>query len=237
MKWILILISLAVVIAGLMLARTKQNEAVCKKARVEFDIEPSRQFVTEASILSYLNSHHIEYKGKRGSEIDLSKAETVLMKQPFIRKVDCYLDLKNEFVVSIYQRNPILRVYPRYGAPYYLDEDGGKFPLSNLFSADVMVASGNITPAVNSKLYTMARHVHQSAFWGQFIEHIFVSDNGDLTFTTQIAGHVVVLGDTTRLEGKLTKLEGFYNRALKNVGWDQFKEIHLEYKDQVICRK
>ena len=109
--------------------------------------------------------------------------------------------------------------------------------MSDLFSANVTVASGNITRAMTDKLYTVASHVHQSDFLKAFIEHIFVKDDGELICTTQIAGHQVVIGDEKQLETKFAKLELFYDRALKNIGWESYREINLSYKDQVIGRK
>jgi cell division protein FtsQ len=236
-RWFLLGLSIILVIAALIFGRIKHKESLCEKAVVHFDVDSSRQFISQLGILEYMRQNKFKYEGVVIPNIDLTLAEEILLKQPFIRSVDCYMNLRNVLVINIEQRKPILRVYPKYGSPYYIDDQGGALPLSDLFSSDVIIASGNITPPMNTKLYTLATTVHQSTFWEHFIEHIFVEENGDLVFTTQISGHQVILGNTERLEGKLIKLESFYKKALVNIGWDQFKEINLEYKDQVICRK
>lgn len=236
-KWLLIGIALIAVVVALYLGRTHQKNGICTESVVEFNVEHDKQFITADAILRHLNNNNFKWKNKPVVDIDLSKAEEILTKQPFIKEVVCYLDLRNRLVIEIIQQKPILRVFPKFGEPYYIDETGQTFPLSDLFSADVAVASGNITPTMNIKLYTLAAIVHQSAFWEPFIEHIFVEDTGDLVLTTQISGHQVIIGDPTRLESKLKKLETFYKKALTNIGWDQFNEINLEFKDQVICRK
>lgn len=230
-------VALILVVTVLILSRSEHTKTLCKEAIVLFNVDSSRQFISQDAVLEYMEQNEFRYRGVHVSQINLILAEEILLRQPFVKSVDCYTDLHGVLVINIEQRNPILRVYPKYGPPYYLDVEGRAFPLSSLFSSDVIVASGNITPAMNNKLYTIAATVHQSSFWERFIEHIFVEDNGDLVFTTQISGHQVVLGDTERLNGKLGKLESFYKQALMNMGWDQFREINLEYKDQVICRK
>ncbi len=229
--------ALILVVAGLLISRSEHTKTVCQDAIVIFNVDSSRQFISQDAILEYMLQNKFRYQGVPVNQMNLILAEEILLRQPFIESVDCYMDLRGVLVINLEQRKPILRVYPKYGPPYYLDVEGRAFPLSLLFSSDVIVASGNITPDMNNKLYTMAATVHQSSFWEHFIEHIFVEDNGDLVFTTQISGHQVVLGDTERLKGKLGKLESFYKQALMNMGWDQFREINLEYKDQVICRK
>ncbi|MBI1307276.1 MAG: hypothetical protein GC181_11795 [Bacteroidetes bacterium] len=236
-RWLILLAGLILILAAWFAGRHKLKNGTVQGSKVIFNVEITEQFVSEESILNFLRNHHLDFNGKPVRDLPLGKAEEVLEKQPFIKSVDCYVDLTNHFVVDIKQRKPIIRIYPKYGDPYYIDEDGDRFPLSTLFSADVVVASGNILPAMNSKLYKLAVAVHQSDFWEGFIEHIFVSDNNDIVFTTQIAGHQVVLGDVTRIEEKLSKLEAFYEKELEERGWEQFKVINLEYRDQVICRK
>lgn len=236
-RWLILLVGVVGVLATLIWSRARQRKNICTSINIKFDASPSERFVSSEAIADYLRNQGVEFIGKPVNEINLSVAEFKLAQQPFVRKVDCYVDLNSKFTIEIEQRKPILRVFPKYGKPYYLDEDGGTFPMSKLFSANVPIASGDITPSLNTKLYTIGNHVHQSEFLKAFIEHIFVRDDGEFVCTTQIAGHQVVIGDETNLSDKFAKLELFYDRALKNLGWETYKEINLSYKDQVIGRK
>ncbi len=39
------------------------------------------------------------------------------------------------------------------------------------------------------------------------------------------------------IERKLTRLRSFYDAALPRVGWDRYKEINIEFENQVVCKK
>ncbi|MFT5156884.1 MAG: cell division protein FtsQ [Bacteroidia bacterium] len=215
----------------------KNNRTLCTKYEVQFMPKSETAYCTESDIEAHLKKEGVKYKGLKQNEIDLNLIESALKKLSFVSSADCYFSLNGTLSIEIVQRIPIIRVYPSVGKPYYLDNYGKAFDLTKSYSADVLVASGNINHGVDKILYTFANHVHQSDFWNHFIEHIFVDARKDLRFTTQVAGHEVVFGDTLRMSQKLTKLEDFYKKSFENEGWENFKEVNIKFKDQVICRK
>ena len=209
--------------------RTSQ---ICQEFEVEFR-DNATPFLTKSEIQEYLVKDTIKFVGKRIDKIDLSRIESALNLNPYIQTADCYIKMNGLLVIDILQKTPVLRVMPNQKSSYYLDQNGDPFPLSMRYTADVKVATGYITPSLNSKLYTFTSYVNQSPFWNSLIEQIFVRPNGDLIFTTQMGGHEVVVGDNDRLKQKLKKLEQFYQRASTNLGWEKYREINLKFKDQV----
>lgn len=235
-RWIILAISLIAIVALFFVFRNQKDNKICNEARIRFT-NTDNPMLSNQMILEYLSGNEINFIGVKASTIDLSKMESVLRKNPFVENADCYLDYSGDLRIDVDQREAILRVHPIGKTPYYIDENGHAFPLSDLYTPYVKVATGYITEDLNKKLYTFTSYVNQSGFWKPFVEQIFVRPNGDIVFTTQIGGHEVILGDTTRMEQKLAKLKKFYQRASSNMGWEEYREINLKFKDQVICRK
>ena len=48
---------------------------------------------------------------------------------------------------------------------------------------------------------------------------------------------LIVIGDDQRLEEKFTNLLAFYREKLNAGGWNNYSQISLKYKDQVVCTK
>lgn len=236
LRWIVLGISLVVITALFFMFKNKYTGQVCQDFEVSFH-HNQPAFLSKVEIQQYLEKDTIRFIGKRIKEIDLSKIEAALNKNHFVRNADCYFKMDGKLAIEIKQKTAILRVIPDGRRSYYLDEDGLPFPLSERHTADVKVATGCITPSLDSKLYTFMEYVNQSTFWNSFIEQIFVRPNGDIIFTTQMGGHEVVVGDNDRLKQKLQKLKQFYQRASTNIGWEEYREINLKYRDQVICKK
>lgn len=236
LRWVVLVISILAITALFILFKTKNAQQACQEFEVAFH-NNQPPFLSKVEIQQFLEKDTVRFIGKRIKDIDLSKIEAGLNKNHYIRNADCYFKMDGKMVMEIQQKVPILRVLPDGGTSYYLDENGAPFPLSTQHTADVKVATGRITPSLNSKLYTFMLYVNQSTFWNSFIEQIFVRPNGDLVFTTQMGGHEVVVGDNDRLKQKLQKLKQFYQRASTNLGWEEYREINLKYRDQVICKK
>lgn len=236
LKWLIISIAVVGIISLFFVFKVQKKNKICAEVEVTFkdNVTP---FISEQNIINHLQKDSVTFLGLASYKIDLSKMESSVRKNPFVKDATCYFGLDGTLRIDIQQRNPILRVHPIAKPGYYIDDSGTKFPLSDLYTPNIKVATGYINEDLNKKLYTFTTYVNQSKFWKPFIEHIFVRPNKDIVFTTQIGGHEVVVGDTSRLEQKLNKLEKFYIRASANIGWEAYREINLKFKDQVICRK
>ncbi|MFT5723334.1 MAG: cell division protein FtsQ [Bacteroidia bacterium] len=235
-RWTILVIGLIGTMALFFMFKNKNARQVCQDFEVKY-ADSQVPMISKAEIQMFLENDTIRFIGDRISAIDLSKIETSLNKIEYIQNADCYFNMSGVLFMDIEQKTALLRVIPTHGKSYYLDQQGHHFPLSTRHTADVLVATGYITPVLDNKLYTFTRYVNQSTFWNSFIEQIFVKPNGDIIFTTQIGGHEVVVGDNCRLKQKLQKLKQFYQRASANQGWEEYREINLKYKDQVICKK
>jgi len=53
----------------------------------------------------------------------------------------------------------------------------------------------------------------------------------------RVGNHIIFLGKLDDYQRKLHKLETFYQKAVKTVGWEKYARVDLEYDGQIICTK
>ena len=91
------------------------------------------------------------------------------------------------------------------------------------------------------KLINFVKYVENDSFWRAEIVQIIAStmSSGDLTleFVPRTGRHTVRLGTLDDVEQKLSTLLSFYENGLRNVGWDTYRTISVEYRGQVVCTK
>lgn len=97
-------------------------------------------------------------------------------------------------------------------------------------------------------LITSVGIVESDPFWRSEIVQIELQrgerDDMRLRMAVRSGNFIVTLGSMSCEEGskssineKLSRLRDFYDEALPRVGWDRYREINIEYKNQVICKR
>lgn len=214
----------------------RQTGQSCLDVVVELDHVNGIEYIKEDEVRAFILANNDKIVGEKIGSLDLDSIEQSLNNYPFVRKAEVYIDLDRKVHVDIEQITPILRVHPSSGSPYYLSQDGDRSPLSKYYSAHVIVASGEISEAMDKKLYTLIRYVNDSKLWNAQIEQIFVSKDQDITLIPKLGQFSIILGDVDQLESKFNKLETFFRKGLNKTGWEKYKSLNLKYNKLVICK-
>ena len=178
--------------------------------------------------------------------LDVELVEKVLRKDPFLKDVDVYLDAERQLHIDIEQREPLLRVRDKHNQQYYLDDFGNRLPLSDHFTARVLVATGAIPSFIEEyktenrhalkHVFELAQIINKDPFYAPMIEQIHVKRNNELVIIPKLGKQKILLGKPGEYVQKLKKLKIFYHEGIPYAGWDRYKEINLEYNGQVVCR-
>ena len=92
-----------------------------------------------------------------------------------------------------------------------------------------------------AKLINFVKYIEKDSFWSAEIVQIVATSmsSGDirLELVPRSGRHIVQFGTLENAEAKLDKLLAFYNKGLKNIGWDVYRTISVEYDGQVVCTK
>ena len=103
------------------------------------------------------------FEGQALDDINVERLEQMLEAEPFILDAEAYVTAGNHIVIDINPREPILRVIDNNGYNYYLDRDGVQMPLSDHFTAKVLVATGSL-PTYDEAFLSQKRNRLKESF-------------------------------------------------------------------------
>lgn len=229
----------------------------CSGIRVEVDHRQGNFFLTDEDVKRMVLDKGDSLIGKRLSEIPIAKYERHITADPSVKRAEVFTKLNGTFAVKVYQREPILRVFNSFGESFYIDRDGFLMPTSGNYTARVPVATGFITDrfdrmqqfniaelndslaqrSVLDELFRLADFVRKDDFWRAQVQQIRVERGREFTIIPTVGDHHILLGKLDNMESKLDKLILFYRKGLNTTGWDQYSQINLKYRNQVICTR
>lgn len=238
---------------------SSQRKAIlCQKVQVQVADKTSNYFIEDKDVLAMLNDKNEKLVGKPLESINVNFLEDFFMMNPMIKEANVYRTIDGALNVIIKQRNPILRVINSQNESFYIDEQGAVMPLSDKYTAHVLVASGDIdlsytklkaaqnkedsTANVNNSprqfldLFKLASYIYRDEFWQAQIEQIYV-DHKEYDLIPRVGTHLIEFGRMTDHEKKFRNLKALYEQGLPAAGWNNYSKINLKYNNQVICTK
>jgi cell division protein FtsQ len=157
-----------------------------------------------------------------------------------------YSDLKGNLVARVELRRPVARLVRNDGPDGYIAEDGTIMPVSEKFTARVLLVTGpyvkkllqqsDLTASEEGKqLLELITLIREDDFWNAQIAQLDVNHKGRITFLTQVGDERIEFGYAETPEVKLKKLMIFYKEILPRVGWNKYKRVNLEYEGQIVA--
>lgn len=251
--------SVLMILALLGLAEANKRDLKFNDLKVSIDVSAGNYFVDEVDIESQVFAKGYQ-KGKEPiMNVDLRKLETQFDAMPSVKKAEVYSTLNGMLHVDIKQRTPIARIFTRTSS-FYLDKAGYVMPLSDKYTAKVPVVNGalNIDYSVIAGLnfaapnelmkvnyesrklheaYLLAKKFKEVPFWDAQFKQIYFKEDGDIELIPAVGNHVIIIDGADRIDESLTKLMILYKEGLSKTGWNNYREINLKYKDQIVCIK
>ncbi len=177
-------------------------------------------------------------------QLDLYNLESLLDRDDRINQSDLFIDKNNRLHIIIEQRQPIVRVQVSGGDDYYLDFDGGRIPVTETFR--VPVVTGHVDQYVRNyktkegnnikDVWQLSQRIYEDDFLRVLVEQIDVNAKGEITIVPKFPQSKIVLGDALDLDGKLIRITDYY-KGLKKVGVNDYDEVDVQFKDQIIRRE
>jgi cell division protein FtsQ len=241
--WVICLSGLVVLMSFI---EGEKKSLVCKDVKVI--IPGSQNFIERAEVDQILIENGGKLVGRELKEINIQKLEQGLKANPFIRFAKVYADMDGVVKVQISQREPILRIINVAGMDFYVDREGNKIPMSENFTANVLIANGIIYEDFNGRvdtlktqmgkdLYKTALFIAADTLWNNQIEQLYVNQKNEIEMIPRVGDQKIILGDADSLGIKFSNLYVFYKKALPQVGWRTYKTINIKYTNQVIGEK
>ena len=246
LAWIaVVFLSAAMIISAV----EKKESSLTSTLTIEIEPLPGEhRLITREDVLEKLKlAFGFDLEGRPLEVIDMERLERVLEEESFVQEANAFIDSNNHIKIFIRQRQPVLRVIDHNGLNYYLDRDGLRMPLSDHYSARVIVATGYLPPhnpdflaRKNNTLksvFELAELIREDPLFDPLIEQIHVDERNQISLVPKVGEQRIFLGRAESMEEKLENLKTFYLEALPFEGWEKYKDIDLRYKGQVVATK
>ena len=215
----------------------QQDAFPCQGVSVALENEAT-SFVTRGEVLQMINSLVDSIVGLPLNELPLYEIEKTIEQHALIKVAEVFVLPNGELKVTVTQKEPLVRVQNAMGKSYYLDIEGKPFPLSRNYTQRLMVANGNIIDSVDIAVVSkVAKYIHQNEFWKAQIMQLHINDNKEIELIPRVGNHIILMGSEEEMESKFEKLMLFYQKGVKQTGWNHYSIINLKYRNQLVCVK
>lgn len=122
----------------------KRSTQTYSSLNISIDQPTNSRFVTQENIANTFSTMGYGLANQNINNIDLARLEQNLKNKPSIAKANVYRTIGGRVEIEIEEREPIVRIFNDNGISFYLDGGGSLMPLSNQYSARVMIVNGNV---------------------------------------------------------------------------------------------
>lgn len=258
-KSLLVLCAIGLVLS-LGFVNKEQDELRCKSLEINVNQDGDLFFLDRSDIEKLIKSRGDSIIGEPKSKLNIPDLERALNSHADIANAEASVTIDGHVKVNIKQRKPIVRIFNEFGDSYYMDEAGKLMPLSDKYTAKVLVANGNILESYGKyykrtmeeiladsatraksmldEIYAMATYIEADPFWKSQVQQIFVNADKDMELVPMVGDQKIIFGDTTNMDEKFKKLQLFYSQGLNTTGWwNKYSAINLKFKNQIVCTK
>lgn len=213
----------------------KNSNKTIKEVEIEF-IEGTNDFLTQSMVNKLLIQNQREVKNQAKSVIDLQGLEHAVLSNPYIEKATVYYTIDGMLKTIVKQRTPIARVNT-FNSSYYIDKQGVEVPLSNNYSARVLLVTGEINKGELKEITDFVNVILADDFLKKEVIGIHKKQNKEFILSVRSGFYKIELGKLDQIRTKFTKLKAFYNSIGDYKTLEKYKTINLKYHNQVVCTK
>lgn len=168
------------------------------------------------------------------SVIDLHILEANIQSHPMVESASVYLTVDGFLKAKIKQRTPIARVVINTES-YYIDRQAKSMPLSDNFSARVLLISGDVKEENNDEIHQLVSAILNDEFLKEQIIAIEKTPKNEYVLDTRVGDQKIILGKIENLNQKFKNLSSFYIKSMADSTIYKYDSINLKYNKQVVC--
>ena len=257
---VLWIIGLSGLLASLAFATGKEKNVVAENLYVSVNNTEVNTFIDEEDVKEFFKDRNDSILHTSLKNIDVNSLEKALNTHPAVENADIDVDVNGDVNIDVTQRTPLVRVMNLDGESYYIDDKSKLMPLSDKYTARVLVATGYIIEpyaaryqfsvndiakhevfskvSVLDDIYNISAFIAKDSVLASLIHQINVTPDKELELYPSIGNHKIIFGEAKDFQEKFDKLKLFYTDGLnKTDGWNKYSTINIKYKNQVVCTK
>ena len=192
----------------------RTNTTPVKALEVSVEAAAGMHFIDENAVREQVLAATEAVVGAPIGEVDLVAIEEGLRSIGCVAGADVYHTMDGVLHIRVRQREPIVRVINADGSGFYIDRQGWTMPLSEQFTARVLVVTGalaepfaasapvdllnagdSLRRAVRSEeILALAGVVAADPVWNALFDQAVVDANGEFELIPRVGGHRVKVG-------------------------------------------
>jgi cell division protein FtsQ len=202
---------------------------------IEFE-DGENNFLTYSMVNKLLIQNNETVQNQAKSVINLYGLESKVSKNPYVEEVAIFLTIGGRLKSIIKQRIPVARIIYKDDS-YYIDKQGVKVPLSDNYSARVLLVSGLEDDEDIREILPLVTLILADSFLQKEVVGIQKSDVDEYQFSVRSGNYKIDFGKLSEVDVKFKKLKAFYNKTFEDKTIKNYNTINLKYHNQVVCTK
>lgn len=236
-KWLILIALLAYVGFVTAMAREQAAKQVCRGVDIVVLGESDNDSITRHGVADELNRCPHKFIGKPLPKVPLGKIEAYLTRFSNFEDVECALTSQGRLRVQVTPIVPEMRIFED-SVSYYINKAGKRIEANAEFFADVPIATGRFSKTFSPvELLPVARYIAADSTLSHLVAMISASDARNIIIVPRIRGHVVNIGDASRLREKFDALMLAYRKIMPYKGWDTYDTISVKYRGQIVATR
>ncbi|MFD0976447.1 cell division protein FtsQ/DivIB [Salinimicrobium gaetbulicola] len=214
-------------------AEKRNHNRVLSEVNLHFT-NSENLYLTEEAVNKLLIQNEVKVSSIGKETLDLNRVETLLEAHDMIENAEVFMTVDGKMGAAITQRKPLARVMGR--APYYMDRNGLKMPLSQYYSARVPIVTG-VSEDLLPEVHPLVSYIRNDEFLTKHVTELNRLSNGKYVIRLRQLDFVVLFGAVSEIETKFMNFKAFYQKAMKDKKLNAYKKVDLQFGDQVVCTK
>ena len=201
-------------------------------SEVSISISPNTNYFIASDSIKKLV---LKYIDKSKDSITISLIEQELDKNTYVEKSQVFKTVGQKLNVNINQKEPIARLITK-DSVFYLDRNSNFMSLSKLQSVKVPIVFGFDSETDLEYLTKISLLIKEDSFLESNISQILVNDNN---ISLKLRGYqaLILIGKKIKLKNKIKNLKAFYLRAYEENNLNSYKDLNLQFDNQVVAVK
>lgn len=196
-------------------------------------IDSDLKFISIESVNKLLKQTDSNSSPLLKRDLNLKKIEETINDNGFIDSAEVSMDLVGEIGVKIVEKKPVFRVL---NGKFYIDSNGNKMPLSNLFSERIPLIISKVKSSDYINLGSLGVFLKNDNFLNTHIIGLDIIDN-ELFFHVRNFTYVIKMKGFNKYKTRLNNYKVFYKSAINDSILKDLSSINLNFKSQVIVEK
>ncbi|MFM2101748.1 MAG: hypothetical protein RIR05_734, partial [Bacteroidota bacterium] len=201
------------------------------------------QFLQESDIRNLLQINSAQWHNIPKNTL-IKNFEQLLKSHGAVQRCNVYTTHSGILCIEALSKTPMMRVQDTNAQAYYIDIQGKRMSLSDLWTARVPLVSGHISGQdfilkQKSKGFTYSAFCNAlftDSLFKQLIHQVYIDSIGQLVLTPIMGAEKIIMDTSSYYPLKLEQLRQFYTSVISNSQhWNTYSRIDLRFANQIIA--